>query len=266
MADAGVFSDMDTSNPVSKCGEILRANSGKYVFLCFHCAAEFGSAVEIMQHIEEAHFPIQIEETFTNIKKVSSATKTLPKNRKVAKPRKNFRIAANKKSITTLPKADEIGLDQNTNGHIHLEAEDSKLVLTSLAVPTSTSSQEDEKEIVNQLTIPHNGMHECTQCGIHISGKAHFRLHMEFHANKKPHKCDVCNRGFNLKSALRLHQKMHKLNASSPPEDKPDNSIQAPYGKLIKKQIRVSKILKYIFICKYIMIGYPYHKISSSVD
>lgn len=194
---SGVF--LESSNSASKCGEILRADTGKYVFLCFHCAAEFGSAIEIMEHIEDAHFPAPVE----SLMSISGTEKTHSSVNAPKTQRKQMRRTVSRPYTKNTAMVTETCLDKEHQ-------------LPGPAEDSETSSP--DKPIVDPVTIPHNGMHECTKCGIHISGKAHFRLHMESHANKKPHKCEICARGFNLKSALRLHQKMHKLESSNPAE------------------------------------------------
>lgn len=219
-----VSTNLHTFNPMSKCGEILRAESGKYVFLCFHCAAEFLTAEKIMQHIEEAHFSMPIH--------LLPCDKDTKNDLKLKKKTKNGHPRGRPASVQTRTK------DTEANLSIHGKSENLKFVFSS-DLSESTGHEIIKNDILNQVTNSHNGMHECTKCGIHISGKAHFRLHMESHANKKPHKCDDCGRGFNLKSALRLHQKMHKLQSSSSSSD-PNPKMVLPVSTLLNITSNVS--------------------------
>ncbi|XP_037036932.1 oocyte zinc finger protein XlCOF6.1-like [Bradysia coprophila] len=177
----------------SKCGEIFRnEQTGNYVFICFHCAKEFTSPMEIVDHID-SHF---------------KATNGLPAN-------------ANFEKVKVEEETDDSSFKRDFETSLEATVVLKRL---SLPVPTkdmvyesdnnsdgeaSTDNPSTTSEDMPGCTRVGTGMFKCDTCGTIISGKSRTREHLDTHANLRLHSCDVCGKCFNIKYALTKHYRLH---------------------------------------------------------
>lgn len=180
----------------SKCGEIFRnEQTGNYVFICFHCAKEFTSPMEIVDHID-SHF--------------KQTTNGLP-------AKTNFQ---SEKVKADVEETDESSFKRDFESSL-----EATVVLKRLSLPVpkdmvyesdnnsdgeaSTDNPSTTSEDMPGSTRVGSGMYKCDTCGTITSGKSRTREHLDTHANLRLHSCDVCGKGFNIKYALTKHYRLH---------------------------------------------------------
>lgn len=179
----------------SKCGEIFRnEQTGNYVFICFHCAKEFTSPMEIVDHID-SHFKTTngLPAIKTNFDTVSDHVVDETDDSSFKRDFESSLEATVVLKRLSLPVTKEMVYesDNNSDGE------------------TSTDNPSTTSEDMPGCTRVGTGMFKCDQCLVVISGKSRTREHLDTHANLRLHKCDVCGKCFNIKYALTKHYRLH---------------------------------------------------------
>lgn len=182
----------------SKCGEIFRnEQTGNYVFICFHCAKEFDSPNEIVDHID-THF--QTTKTTnglpakTNLENVNNHVEETNDSsfKRDFESSLEATVVLKRLSLPEVKEEMVYESDNNSDGE------------TSTDNPSTTSNDD-----MPGSTRVGSGMFKCDTCGTIISGKSRTREHLDTHANLRLHKCDVCGKCFNIKYALTKHYRLH---------------------------------------------------------
>lgn len=182
-----------------KCGEILRSDLGKYVFICFHCAHECKSPTEIVDHID-THFQV-IEDEVTD-----SPPPVEIKNESDMLINDDFEKTLEATVVLKrLPKELELYHSTDHENDDNNTEDENSMNSSSIGDEIPGTTQIDKKR----------GLYKCDTCGTLVTGKSHLRLHMETHANLRLHQCDICGRGFNIKYALTKHYRLHSQSSSS---------------------------------------------------
>lgn len=186
----------------SKCGEIFRNDTGNYVFMCFYCAKEFTSPLDIVDHFE-THFQL-------------IASPEQPKIKGEMQESTFKRDYENSLEATVVLKRLPLPLPKEMIYSSDGELEEIQNNSDDEA-SGDTPSLSDEVPGTTRIKRK-KGLYRCDTCSTMISGKSHLRLHMETHANLRLHKCDICDRGFNIKYALIKHYRVHSEELQPKPE------------------------------------------------
>lgn len=221
----------------SKCGEIFRIDNGSYIFICFHCGAEFKSSADIVEHIEK-HFllnplPFAAAFNFTVNVKLEDESKefndTIFSPLVVPKIEVDLDAEHRNENDTHQHRDDESDhwpgdiFDLAEKGHkIKANKSTPKERVEPQPVKLKKSKLKQKKRIKSPPSSTQNNHRKrnkrktvfiCETCGKQFKYKSQIREHVTIHANislpPQLYECDVCSATFSKKFSLRTHLHRH---------------------------------------------------------
>lgn len=231
----------------SKCGEIFRIDNGSYIFICFHCGAEFQSSSDIVEHIEK-HFlwnplPFAAAFNFTVNVKLEDESKEIAAEsfshttNEFIEPKieveeeneedndDNELIKQSNDDESDHWPGDLFDLDEKEDKNVSTEivkGQPVKLNVTKVRKKRLTRSNKSPLLLLSQ-NINRKGKRKsifiCETCGKQFDYKSKIRDHVTMHVNiisapppppPQHYQCDVCSATFNKKISLRIHLSRHR--------------------------------------------------------
>lgn len=230
----------------SKCGEIFRIDNGDYIFICFHCGAEFAAAADIVDHINK-HFqwtPLPFAAAFNvavSVKVEDESSEghltTAPlKAGLVVEPKIELNEGRVPTSANAADKTDDDGEESDHwPGDLFDFVDDNGLKDVARDTPANDDVRAQSKSKLRsrqkrskrskspvdpsatahkpkQSKAQRKSRFVCDSCGKRFGNFSQIREHMNVHANIPPqmYQCDVCSAMFNKKFSLRIHLSRHR--------------------------------------------------------